>query len=168
MEFLKNNLFQDKNVDKVYEAPYPESLDADDAPPQLVSFSVSESECEYVCIFYTTVNAADGQPPAGLPLRGPPAGQNRSTGNPRTTSLHMFTFFTALLMPPAGSRWQGRPCEGRRQGKRCLRGIPYYFITYVYIFYTLVNAVGGQPPAEPPLRGPPARQKGLTGNPRAI
>ena len=38
--------------------PYPESLDADDAPPQLVSFSVSESECEYVYIFYTFVNAA--------------------------------------------------------------------------------------------------------------
>ena len=74
--------------------PYPESLDADDAPPQLVSFSVSESECEYVYIFYTLVNAAGGQPPTEPPLRGPPAGQKGFTGNPRTTSLHILTFFT--------------------------------------------------------------------------
>ena len=44
--------------------PYPESLDADDAPPQLVSFSVSESECEYVYIFYTLDNAAGRAAPA--------------------------------------------------------------------------------------------------------
>ena len=44
--------------------PYPESLDADDAPPQLGSFSVSESECEYVYIFYTLVNAAGRAAPA--------------------------------------------------------------------------------------------------------
>ena len=64
--------------------PYPESLDADDAPPHLGSFSVSESECEFVNTFYTLVNAAGGQPPAGPPLRGPPAGQRGFTGNPRT------------------------------------------------------------------------------------
>ena len=57
---------QDKNAMKIKftKHPYPESLDADDAPPQLVSFSVSESECEYVYIFYTLDNAAGRAAPA--------------------------------------------------------------------------------------------------------
>ena len=98
--------------------PYPESLDADDAPPQLVSFSVSESECEYVYIFYTLVNAAGRAAPARAAGRA----RGGSGESPDWTRDANCTFYT-LVMPPAGPPLRGPPAgqegEGRRAPNEC-------------------------------------------------
>jgi len=88
--------------------PYPESLDADDAPPQLGSFSVSESECEYVYIFYTLVNAAGRAAPARAAGRA----RGGSGESPDWTKDANCTFYT--LVNAAGRAAPARAAGGAK------------------------------------------------------
>ena len=108
--------------------PYPESLDADDAPPQLVSFSVSESECEYVYIFYTLDNAAGRAAPARAAGRA----RGGSGESPDWTKDANCTFYT--LVNAAG---RAAPARAAGRAKGVYGESPYYFITHFNIFYTL-------------------------------
>ena len=106
--------------------PYPESLDADDAPPQLVSFQFQNQNVDMFTLFTPL-----SMPPAGPPLRGPPAGQEGVRGSPPIGQKMQIAIFQPSSMPPAGPPLRGPPA-----GQKGFTGNPRTTSLHICTFFT--------------------------------